>query len=117
YNRLDERSLVGLTNDAAVHKDSLVENRAGARERTSQAQEEWRPVVRKQNVDVDQFVSGARQNPGHAELPRSFRPRSTVEARTPASTAISTNLADRFRRRPTTPSTSLRFRVPYPLTI
>jgi hypothetical protein len=35
-------------------------------------------------------------------LPRSFRTRSTVEALTPASTAISTNLADRFRRRPAT---------------
>src|SRR3984957_20336994 len=66
-NRLDERSLVCLTNNAAVDKDSLVQNRAGARERTSQAQEERRPVVREQDVDVDQFVGGARQNPGYAE--------------------------------------------------
>ena len=47
--------------------NSLVQDRADARERSSQPQEERRPVVRKQNVDVDQFVGGARQNSGYGQ--------------------------------------------------
>ena len=47
--------------------DALVEVGIGALERASQPQEEGRPAVGEQYVDVDQFMSGVRQKPRYAK--------------------------------------------------
>src|ERR1700722_13870178 len=49
-NRLDERSLVCLTNNAAVDKDSLVQNRAALARAPPQGQKKCVPVSRRTNT-------------------------------------------------------------------